>query len=167
MCVNCPNKIGRHNTVRFPTTKELFQIICCESWKGHIAIQLPKWCKIVYKLRNTSIIYLRPCIKNNLFKSYFEIAYIFFMIIVGWEHTDIGFQNKRNDIIKARNGKNVLNIWEIRTKGEGQGTFRLIAYKRGRFIRILRHYILKQVFAIINVKTSHDNDNPFLITMKY
>ena len=24
--------------------------------------------------------------------------------------TDIGFQNKRNDIIKARNGKNVLNI---------------------------------------------------------
>ena len=118
-----------------------------------MANQIPKWCFGTYY--------------NNLFKSYFGIAYIFFMIIVGWEHTDIGFQNKRNDIIKARNGKNVLNIWELRTKGEGQGTFRLIAYKRGRFIRILRHYILKQVFPIANVKTSHDNDNPFLITMKY
>ena len=161
MCVNCPNKIGRHNTVRFPTTKELFPITYCESWKGHLIFFF--WLTI--HLNGVKLFF--GTYYYNLFKSYFGIAYIFLMIIVGWEHTDIGFQNKRNDIIKARNGKNVLNIWELRTKGEGQGTFRLIAYKRGRFIRILRHYILKQVFAIINVKTSHDNDNPFLITIKY
>ena len=125
-----------------------------------MANQLPKrWSDNILRRNNFALIMI--C-SNHILESV-----TFFMIIVGWEHTDIGFQNKRNDIIKARNGKNVLNIWEIRTKGEGQGTFRLIAYKRGRFIRILRHYILKQVFAIINVKTSHDNDNPFLITIKY